>query len=104
MCIRICIVSNIHIFFTESWQLHNFKTKIRETKCNGEDIEVEEILPTRSVIISNITETKRNQKYLEEYFSDPKKSGAHRFDSLELLEDDQVLVHFEDSESMFLQL
>ena len=82
-----------------SWEFQNYKTKLHETKFNGVDIEVEEALPTRSVIISNINETKRNQEYLEQYFSDYRKCGAHGFDSVELLENGQVLVHFEDAES-----
>ena len=92
------IYTTIYIF-TGSQQFHDIKTKICEAKFNGIDIEVEEILPTRSVIISNIDEAKRNQKYLEQYFSDPKKCQANGFDSIELLEDGRVLVHFEDSES-----
>ena len=87
------------ILYIGSKQFHDIKTKICRTKFNGADIKAEELLPTRSVIISNIDETKRNQEYLERYFSDPKKCRVNGFDSIELLEDGQVLVHFEDSES-----
>lgn len=80
-------------------QLYDIKAKISQTKVYGKDIEIEEIPPSKSVIINNIDESKRKNDYLRLYFSDPECGrGVNGFKHFDLLDNGQVVVHFEDSE------
>ena len=85
------------MFFIGLQQLDDIKTKILQTKFNGGYIAVEKIPPSNSVIISNIDETKRTKEYLDLYFSNPKICEVSGFDHIDLLDNGQVIVHFEDS-------
>ena len=79
-------------------QLDNIKTKLLQTKFNEGYIQVEEVPPSKSVIISNIDKIKRTKEYLGLYFSNPNKCGVSGFDHFDLLENGQVIVYFEDSQ------
>jgi len=86
----------VHYSFKGLKQLDDIKHKICHTKFNDKEIEVEELPPSKSVIINNIDETKRKEEYLNLYFN---RCGITGFDRVELLDNERVLVHFEDSQS-----
>lgn len=54
------------------------------------------------MIISNISEKKRDEDFLRLYFSNPKFSGVSEFDDVEMLDDGRVIVHLCDQESKLL--
>lgn len=90
----------VHYSFKGLKQLDDIKDKICKTKFNNDEyIEVEEVPPSKSVIINNIDISKRKKEYLNLYFSDPKRCGVTGFNTVELLDNGQVLVSFEDSQS-----
>ena len=79
-------------------QLNDIKAKIQQIQFNEEYIEVEEVPPSKSVIISNIDKKLRTKRYLTFYFSSPIKCGVSGFDHVELLDNGQVIAHFKDSQ------
>lgn len=94
------MVANLCYSCIGSRQLNNIKSKICQTLFNEKyNIEVEEISPPRSVIITNVDESKRTKEFLDLYFSNSHRCRVCGFDSVELLDNGQVLVHFEDSQS-----
>jgi len=74
-------------------------TKISKKKFRKQFIEVEVMSPSTSVVISNIVDKKRNEDFLQLYFSNPKHSGVSEYKDLEILHDGRVIVHLEDQES-----
>ena len=80
-------------------ELSTIITKSSNKRINGQFIEVEVISPSKSVVISNIVETKRNEDFLSLYFTNPKHSGVSGYDDMELLDDGRVIVHLQDQKS-----
>ena len=73
--------------------------KISKKKIRKQLIEVEVMSPSTSVVISNITDTKRNEEFLSLYFTNVKFSGVSEYDNLEILNDGRVIVHLQDQAS-----
>ena len=61
------------MLFTEV-DLSTIIAKISKKEIKKQFIEVEVMSPSTSVVISNITETRRNEDYLSLYFTNPKHS------------------------------
>ena len=74
-------------------------TKMSKKKIKGQFIEVEVMSQSKSVVISNITDAKRNKDFLSLYFGNAKRSGVSEYDGMELLDDGRVIVHLHDQES-----
>ena len=79
-------------------QLDETIKAISKKKFRKNSIEVERILPPTSVIISDISEKRRDHEVLDLYFRHS-SSGISRFKKLEMLDDGRVILHLEDSES-----
>ena len=79
-------------------QIDDFITQISKRKFKRQLIEVEKMIPSTSLIISNIIE-KKDEDYFRMYFSSPQHSGVSEIDDIEMLDDGRVIVHLLNQES-----
>ena len=83
-------------------QLDKIIATISKKKIKKQLLVAEKVVPSTSVIISNIIEKKRDEDFLKLYFSNPKFSGVSDFDDIEILDDGRVIVHLCDQESKIM--
>jgi len=62
------------------------------------------MVPSTSLMITNITEKKWDEEFLRLYFSNPKFSGVSQFDDLEMLDNGRAIVHLCDQEGKMLEI
>ena len=79
-------------------EISTIVAKISKKKIKKQLIEVEVMSPSTSVVITNITDNKRNADFLSLYFTNSKYSGVSEYDNLEILDDGRVIVHLHDQE------
>ena len=80
-------------------KLNTIVNKISKKQIKKQSIEAEVISPSTSVMISSVIDRKRNEEFLKLYFTNPKFSGVSEYESIEILDDGQVIVHLLDQES-----
>ena len=89
----------VHFYLITEIEVSTIIKKISKKTIKKQTIKVEVITPSTSVVISNMSETKRNEKYLKLYFNNARFSGVSKYESFEILDDGRVIVHLLDQES-----
>jgi len=79
-------------------QLDEIIARISKKKFKRKVIEAEKVVPSTSLIITNISEKKWDEDFLRLYFSNPKFSGVGQFNDIEMLDNGRAIVHLCDQE------